>query len=94
MKQLLKELIFNFEFWQGISLFDNLQEKQLGTFALIRKDQNSYSRFTLTKFGRQYLIASTYFQEMLNNPIEIIASIRKKAENEIKDSYNSKIYNS
>jgi len=85
MKQLLKELIFNSKFWQGISLFDSLQEKLLGTFALIRKDQNSYSRFTLTKFGRQYLIASTYFQEMLNNPIEIITSIRKKTENEIID---------
>jgi len=85
MKQLLKELIFNSKFWQGISLFDSLQEKLLGTFALIQKDQNSYSRFTLTKFGRQYLIASTYFQEMLNNPIEIITSIRKKTENEIID---------
>ena len=85
MKQLLKELIFDSKFWQGISLFDSLQEKLLGTFALIRKDQNSYSRFTLTKFGRQYLIASTYFQEMLNNPIKIITSIRKKTENEIID---------
>ncbi len=82
MKQLLKEIIFSSENRQKFSLFESLQVEFLGPFALIRKEPSSYSRYTLTKFGRQYLIASTYFGEMLNNPIEIITNIRKKTKNE------------
>jgi len=83
MKQLLSELVFNSEYYQKFALFESLQEEHLGPFAVVRKEQSSYSRYTLTKFGQQYLIASTYFGEMLSNPLKILTTIRKKTENDI-----------
>lgn len=83
MTQHLTELIFHTKYFQNLSLFESLQEKHLGAFALVKKDQSSYSRFTLTTFGRQYLIASTYFEEMLNDPMMFLRTIRKKTENDI-----------
>ncbi len=85
MKQLLFELIFSSEYHQKFTLFESLQENLLGPFALVTKVQNCYSRYILTKFGQQYLIASTYFEEMLNNPLDIITTIRKESENDIID---------
>lgn len=83
MQEFLVEQIFQLDFYQGYTLFDGLQKELLGPFSLVTKDRNCYSRFTLTEFGKKFLIASTYFKEILNNPIELLTTIRKKTENDI-----------
>ncbi len=51
------------------------------TLALISHGDSYTGRYYLTPFGKKFLIASTYFEEIQNNPLTIIALIQEKISN-------------
>ncbi|MHA1126560.1 MAG: hypothetical protein ACTSO7_13640 [Candidatus Heimdallarchaeota archaeon] len=57
---------------------DELEETSL---SLISEGENYTGRYHLTRFGKEFLIASTYFKEIQNDPLTIIGLIQDKITN-------------
>ncbi len=55
------------------------------TFALISHGENYTGRYNLTPFGKRFLVASTYFEEIKKDPLAIITLIQEKISNNVLD---------
>ena len=52
---------------------------------LITRASQNTGRFSLTSFGKNFILASTYFKEIQNNPLAILSIIKEKIHNNYLD---------
>ncbi len=65
-------------------LFESYQQS-LGKFALALRANGNSGKYILTPFGKKFLIASTYFKEIQDDPISVILDIKNRTQNDILD---------
>ncbi len=83
LQKMLIEILFKpRNFSEG--LFDKYQ-KSLGDFALISKVRENSGIYTLTPFGKKFLIASTYFKEIREDPMGVLLNIKNRTQNDTLD---------
>jgi len=82
-KNELEEILFE-ELYRStnksMSLFETLQQNRTN-FALVSKVRDDAGIFTLTPLGKKFLIASTYFKEIKEDPLGVLKSIKNRVEN-------------
>ncbi len=85
--EFLQEMIIEVLFQSTDSfecLFD-LYQQALGDFALVSKVRENSGIYTLTPFGKKFLIASTYFKEIQEDPIGVLSDIKSRTQNDTLD---------
>ncbi len=85
--EFLQEILFEELFKSTYSsecLFE-LCQQSLGKFALVLRANGNSGKYTLTTFGKKFLIASTYFKEIQEDPIGVLLDIKNRTQNDIID---------
>jgi len=85
----LQEVLFGILFQSTKSSKGLLKlcQGSLGNFALISKIDEKSGRYFLTPFGKKFLIASTYFKEIREDPIGVLLNIKNRTQNDTLDWY-------